>query len=395
MRYVTLLITAFLYIACDKNTKNLSLEIETEIEEDKQVQNDDCLGESNFYAASHECLRVEGRYAINRQKSLEFNWPGFQLGARFQSSEIGIIIESEAPTYFDITLDGVLMNEYLVQNLDTLRIETDDQIHELKIQQRNESAWYSSKIHGILLASNGTLKALNQALRKIEFIGDSYVVGYGNMSPSKTDSSSQDASGRECSSEELLRYTNSRLAYPSLLAEQLNASYQVNAYSGLGMARHYNGSQDQLPYQDYYKRTLLNQPANYDFTQWHPDIIIIALGTNDFSTPLGENDSGRFNTREELHSAYQTNYSELLSQLRQAHPGVQFLLLSNPFPPENEMVEQVKEVLAQQTKLGFKDIQAFEMPASDNFGCHWHPDKATHLSWSKILKEKVTTQMKW
>lgn len=378
-------------MACDKTSKDLLVEVIVE----QPIQNDACLDQNNFYPAAHECLQAEGRYSVKEEKSLEFNWPGFQLKAKFQSPWVGIVLESEAPTYFDITLDGVLIKEQLVQERDTLILETTQGSHELKVQQRNESTWYSSQIHGVLLDSTGTLEAVNKPLRKIEFIGDSYVVGYGNMSPSKTNSSSQDASGRECSSEELLRFTNSRLAYPSLLAQELNASYQVNAYSGLGMARHYNGSQVQLPYQDYYQRTLLNQTGIYDFTQWHPDIIIIALGTNDFSTPLSENDTGRFNKREELHKAYQNNYSEFLSQLRQAHPGVQFLLLANPFPPENEMVQQVEKVLDQQMKLGFEDVHVFEMPASDNFGCHWHPDLATHLSWSKILKEKVTTLMKW
>src|SRR5690606_16277784 len=67
--------------------------------------------------------------------------------------------------------------------------------------------------------------------RSIEFIGDSFTVGYGNTSPSQ-----------ECSNEEVYATTNSQLAFGPLVAKHFNADYQINASSGFGIVRNYNGS---------------------------------------------------------------------------------------------------------------------------------------------------------
>ena len=67
--------------------------------------------------------------------------------------------------------------------------------------------------------------------RAIEFIGDSLTVGYGNTS----------AVDRNARPEELFEATDSQQSFGPLVAKHFAAAYQVNAFSGLGMVRNFDG----------------------------------------------------------------------------------------------------------------------------------------------------------
>ncbi|MCE0446531.1 hypothetical protein LT493_23420 [Streptomyces tricolor] len=48
----------------------------------------------------------------------------------------------------------------------------------------------------------------------------------------------------------------------ALTARRLNADYQINGYSGLGMVRNYNGGSPDVTYRTFYDRALLNVPGD-------------------------------------------------------------------------------------------------------------------------------------
>ncbi|MEU4761660.1 SGNH/GDSL hydrolase family protein [Actinosynnema sp. NPDC023794] len=110
--------------------------------------------------------------------------------------------------------------------------------------------------------------------RQIEFIGDSLTVGYGNVSGT-----------RDCNPEQLKRNTNTDVSYSALTARQLDADYQINGFSGLGMVRNVAGISPDVTYRTYYDRALLN--VDGDVWQnpgtWRPQIVVVNLGANDFS----------------------------------------------------------------------------------------------------------------
>lgn len=222
------------------------------------------------------------------------------------------------------------------------------------------------------------------------------MVGYGNESPSKTDPTTQDITSRNCTSSELNAYTNSGIAYGPLAAEILAADYQINAYSGLGMTRHYSGNTSFLPFQDYYQRTIQSQSANTnDFNSWSPQVVVIALGTNDFSTELGENDIGVYTDREDLYESYRTKYHLFIDQIRAQYPGVQILTVGNNLWPDDEMRKEVSKVVSEEESNGNTDVHYLELTNITGYGCGWHPDKATHKAWSILVSDKISEIMNW
>lgn len=75
--------------------------------------------------------------------------------------------------------------------------------------------------------------------------------------------------------------------YGPLIARAVNADFFVEAWSGKGMVRNYGDpnitSVD--PFPKYYPYTLATEwTQKWDFYAWVPDVIVINLGTNDYST---------------------------------------------------------------------------------------------------------------
>src|SRR6185312_14756892 len=108
---------------------------------------------------------------------------------------------------------------------------------------------------------------------QIEFIGDSHTVGYGNTSRT-----------RECTQDDVWKTTDNSQSFGPLIAGHYAADYQINAISGRGIVRNYNGTPgDTLPVA--YPYVLFDKKEEYSDPHWKPQIIVISLGTNDFSTP--------------------------------------------------------------------------------------------------------------
>jgi len=84
------------------------------------------------------------------------------------------------------------------------------------------------------------------------------------------------------------KYGNCNMGYPGVLGRSLNAEISVQAIAGIGLTQNAYADvsvllgEDTMP--DYYNRTLQTeeQPL-WNFTEWHPDLVIVSLGGNDFN----------------------------------------------------------------------------------------------------------------
>jgi lysophospholipase L1-like esterase len=371
-------------------------------------------------------LRYQGRLDSSDAARYRFDWSATTIEARFTGSRIGVILAGDG--YFDAWIDGVKVPTLpgpdgilpatthasfklapdgktgpttpaaparlcLSANLPELIAG----FHTLKLRKRSETHWSLTSFGGLLLEPGATLLPLpSRSRRRLEIIGDSYSAGYGNESPSKSDPTGQDASGHSCSNEELPGYTNAGLAFGPLAAEQLGAEVQVNAYSGLGMVRHYAGSTAFLPFPSYYARTLQSLPDSPpDLADWKPQVVVLELGTNDFSTPLGPNDAGRFASRSALKQAYRKTYREFLATLRARYPGVLIIAAATDTWPDDEMTAEVRAIVEAEQAAGRKDIRYFEIIKFWSNGCDMHPDLATHRKWAGALIKLLHKELGW
>jgi len=197
--------------------------------------------------------------------------------------------------------------------------------------------------------------------RQIEFIGDSYTVGYGNTS-----------SSRDCTTDQVWLTTDTSQGFAVQTAKRFGADYQVNAISGRGIVRNYDGfAADTLP--QAYPFALFDKREPFNDPAWHPQLIVVGLGGNDFSTPLHAGE--KWKSRDELRSGYEATYLEFLKRLRGRNPSAFFILLSLD-NSRGEIESEVSRV-AQLWRSGGETRVAFlPLYGTAMAGCHWHPSSA-------------------
>eukprot|EP00698_Gefionella_okellyi_P024855 TRINITY_DN8887_c0_g1_i1.p1 TRINITY_DN8887_c0_g1~~TRINITY_DN8887_c0_g1_i1.p1 ORF type:complete len:380 (+),score=46.31 TRINITY_DN8887_c0_g1_i1:45-1184(+) len=117
--------------------------------------------------------------------------------------------------------------------------------------------------------------------RKMEFFGDSDSNGFGITGVDST------LGNIECLAD-LLKYENCYQGYPSQLATAFQADFRVEAWSGKGVVKNAEGI---FPYSNqampiYWNRTIASDAhSNWDFGRFHPDVVLVHLGSNDYSNP--------------------------------------------------------------------------------------------------------------
>jgi lysophospholipase L1-like esterase len=301
---------------------------------------------------------VHGRVLHDR-----YQWPGLYFetqfkgrGVYFQTGAGDVILRALVDGESIGTLVKPARGLYLLDGLA-------NGMHTVRIEAITESQAGPNEFGGFALASSSKSSPMTPRERQIEFIGDSHTVGYGDTSPS-----------RDCTNEQVWATTDNSQAFGPKVAKHYDADYQINAISGRGIVRNYNGSPgDPLPVA--YPFVLFEHSTRYADAGWHPQIIVIALGTNDFSTPL--NASEKWATREALHSDYEATYLRFLENLRARNPQAFFILWATDMA-EHEIQLEANKVVGQMQAKGERRIAFIPIDALAMSGCNWHPSIADH-----------------
>jgi lysophospholipase L1-like esterase len=243
--------------------------------------------------------------------------------------------------------------------------------HRVRLVKRTESTWAAGEFGGFVAANGGAILARPAArTRQIEFIGDSLTAGYGDLSTT-----------RDCSANGGIdRNTNTDISYGALTAHGLNADYQVNAYSGRGMVRNYNGGEPGTDYRTYYDRALLavdgdvwRKPA-----AWHPQVVVIGLGINDFSTPINPGEPW---TPETLRAAYRAAYLAFIDKLRARYgPRTTIVVSATYVYNTTALAEAAQQIVEERNSQGDARVHYwyYDSTGLDYNGCDWHPSAHDH-----------------
>ncbi|RZJ98556.1 MAG: lipase [Brevundimonas sp.] len=315
---------------------------------------------------------VGGR-AIAVEGGYDFGWPGVYFESRIEGQ--GVRVRFEAPAeYMRLLVDGqerVVFRRPGQVDL-TLNNLTPGQ-HVVRLEKLTESQSGGGVFHGFYALDGGTALPLTPRARQIEFIGDSYTVGYGNTSPV-----------RECTQEVIHDTTDTQQAFGPRVANHYGAEYRINAYSGFGVVRNYDGHSPDLSLPVIYPRLKPDTAAvpAQDDSAWTPQVIVINLGTNDFSTPL--NPGERWADEAALRQAYQTRYVAFVHELAAAQPQARFVLMgSDAFYADVERIAAAVNAAApgKVTTLKFGDL--------DHMACDGHPSLADDARLATLIQTHI------
>ncbi|RZJ95617.1 MAG: lipase [Brevundimonas sp.] len=310
-------------------------------------------------------IAVDGGY--------DFGWPGVYFESRIEGQ--GVRVRFEAPAeYMRLLVDG--QERVVFRRPGTVDLALSDLApgaHVIRLEKLTESQSGGGRFEGFYPLEGSRALPVNPRERQIEFIGDSYTVGYGNTSPV-----------RECTQEVIHDTTDTQQAFGPRVANHYGADYRINAYSGFGIVRNYNGGVTELSLPIIYSRLkpdTADAPAASD-SAWKPQIIVINLGTNDFSTPL--NPGERWADEAALRQAYQTRYVAFVRELAAAQPQARFVLMgSDAFYADVERIAATVNDAApgKVTTLKFGDL--------DRMGCDYHPSLADDAKLAALIEGHI------
>lgn len=301
-----------------------------------------------------------------------YQWPGTYFEGRFNATDIFFETDDNA-NILRIMVDG--------QNVGILNRPGQERYHVrglskgehiIRIEKLTETQDSTAAFSGFALNPGDLPLPVSPRTRQIEFIGDSYSAGYGNTS-----------SKRECTEDEIWATTDTQQAFGPLTAKHYDADYQINAYSGIGIVRNYNGVAPKRSMPLLYRSALLEDETIHPYAnaKWDPAIVVIALGGNDFSTPVHAGE--KWASEDALTNDYIASYVAFVQQVRASHPSARFILMDYG---EERVAAALTEIIkrlnaASETRVtSLSTGGGFELT-----GCDWHLNTADDKRISATL----------
>jgi lysophospholipase L1-like esterase len=309
-----------------------------------------------------------------------YQWPGVYFEAAFDSRIVFFKV-GPGDVILHVSIDGAPAGTLVKPKPGTWQV---DRLrkgrHVIRVEAVTESESAPNIFGGFLVPAESSALAVTPRRRQVEFIGDSHTAGYGNTSET-----------RNCSEEEVWSTTDTSATFGPRVARHYDADYQVNAISGRGIVRNYDGSEgDPLPVA--YPFVLLDHGARFENASWQPQVIVIALGTNDFSTPLRGGE--KWATREALHEDFETTYVRFLEELRARNPQALIVLWATELA-DREIQTEAGKVVAQRQSAGDERITFIPIDGLAMSGCHWHPSLADDITIAAKLIDLIDARDPW
>ncbi len=348
--------------------------------------------------ASDPAIRYVGRLDFSSPHAPRMAFPAVSIETQFEGDAIDLILDESAPggadgtAYYDVSIDGLAPTKVMTckeQRVYPLARELSGGFHTVRIAKRTEAQVGSSSFLGFRVRPGTSLRRPVAPPRLLEFVGDSITCGYGNevstASPDEYPFSS--------------RNENALLAFGAITARALGADYVAVAASGRGLVRNYDGHAA-LEVPAFYDLTAPDSSgAAWDHRRHSPDVIVVNLGTNDFS--IGLDPRGLSAMRAEFRRAYEA----FLERLRATHPRATLIaavgpMINDAHPPGykawTSIRADVQGVVAARASAGDTDLLYFEFePQSAPYGEDWHPTVATHRAMAERLSAFIQQKMGW
>ena len=335
------------------------------------------------FAASDSKITYVGRTMVNGNQ-VSFDYSATYARIAFTGSKVSLRAASVEPIEFNVWIDSPFAaNPDKVIRVDskdtTITLyqvkKADKKEHHLMIQRRVEGE------HGITTFMSfdidGELRqAQPLAERQIEFVGDSYTCGYGSENSVRSDPYT-------------IETQNPAKTYAAILARYFGADYWTISHSGMGIARNYNSKFPGWHMPDRYTQTFDGSKDSAWIASDHPfkpQITVIYLGANDFSTKMQPHIS-----------EYARNYVRLIKAIK-ANYGEQHPILCIA-PKTSDLcityVQQAAHDCGMDNVYYTGVFEGIHLNTNENLGASWHPNYLGHQKIAYNLIPYVATLTGW
>ena len=313
---------------------------------------------------------------IDGQTVYTYSWPGVYFEAQFMGDAVDVKVDDEQNDLY-LFIDGVHKLTLTRPGRATVSLkDLGDGYHTVRLEKASETQKSTGRFEGFYVASAKQALSAPHYERRIEFIGDSYTVGYGVISR-----------GQTCTVEDVRLTTDTSEAFAPLTAKHFNAAYRILANSGHGIVRNYANMEPGNTIPVLYGYSLFDKSVPAADGDWTPDVVVIGLGTNDFSTPLGPDEKWR--TREELRADFIGRYVEFVQALNGRWPSAQFILMASTLY-DGEIFQEVNAVADTLKSGGMTNLDVIAFSGLDYQACHSHPSLKDESILSQMLIARIS-----
>ncbi len=254
----------------------------------------------------------------------------------------------------------------------------DDAIHKVTLYKSTEST--DSHIGVEKISTTGEfIQDIDLKERKIEFIAASSSTGYGDLAASSSVTKTSENS--DCMQ-----------AFSGITARMLNADFSIYAASGWGVkASSWTNSGENLF--DAYKKYDFRgegKEVPYVYSSFIPDVIVINLGTNDYSyINAGSTEA----IKHQRLIDFKEQYSAFLEFLHDIYPNCHIVILHGVMNEAKEITESTIQIY-EGLKNKIENLSIIKING-DGKGSNSHPSLASHQNIAEKLVAHIKEQVGW
>ncbi len=319
-------------------------------------------------------IHFVGRHESSGPGQARFGWSGTGLVARFDGTALRVRMDNPQGAYTVVVDDAVQTPLETTAGFQTYTLASGLAPGEHVVQMLRRAEGHAGVTSVEKVEIDGQLLAPPPVTRRIEVLGDSITCGYGNEGADQYCHFSYDTE-------------NHYLTYGAVAARAVGAELSTIAWSGKGVIFNYGDDKDQ-PLPEVYERTIPTESSGiWDF-HWQADVVLVNLGTNDFSTD-GDPTEGEFVTA----------YVALLEKLRSKYPNALLLCTIAPLlwgDDKTTSEAYVQKAVEQRAEEGDSHVKRIDLSVDAiGQGCDWHPSAATHAAMGAKLVTVLHDELGW
>lgn len=340
-----------------------------------------------FFGGDNPYIQYFGRWDFSKPSApkagwgavyVRFNFTGTSLSIALGKESGGMIEQANFYNYYQYSIDNGKFKD-LVYSPGKEVYLLEDRLapgsHSAVIVRCSEANFGVTEFLGVGLSPQGEMVEPDPApVRKIEVIGDSISTGLANKNSGMYIPLTQDGN----------------MAFGPQLARLLGAQWRVEAKGG-AYTRVPGWNRDFcMPL--LFPRTFQQQEAPlWNFRPWQPDVLVIALGTNDFSDTVGEDD------------LFERDYLDFLDFVRKQYPAAEIFCVG-PWKegvPWDNCRRHIKNAVR---RFGDKKTHAIDpvaggawlvFPGDYVIGDKYHPNIAGNTKIAERLAAVIKPIMGW
>jgi lysophospholipase L1-like esterase len=329
--------------------------------------------EQTIAAADAHVARM-GRTVAELEGTVRFGYPGVTLLLAVDGTRLAVDAAGSANSLVDVVVDGkpagTLHLAPQVKRYDVFK-DAAPGPHKVELVHRSET-WLGVASIARFTADGTFLPAPALPPRRMLVLGDSVTCG-ADME-------------RGAGNKDTPDWWNPRLSYGMLAARALDAQVQLVCYGGRGLVRSWNERTDEFQLPAFYDLAIADaaHPVKWHQADYDPDLIVVAIGTNDFNPGIPER------------AAYVDAYTAFLRRVLRDHPHAQVALTEGVLLDGDKkaaLIGYLKEALA---RVGDPRVHLLA-PAAHQPGdtVNGHPTTAQHADMAAELLPQLRRIAGW